>query len=109
MVNLGKVHVGDINTLLILPVEDTQSGSNVAFDLSANPGTYYIILIDPDGNESSHAAGVANAPGTDGKIQFLNTDSTLFDEAGYWQAKARLDLDDGSDFTSNEVGFEVLG
>lgn len=108
MVNLGKVHVGDINTDIVLPVEDTENGTNSAFDLSANPGTYNIIIGDPDGNEQEFTAAIVNAPGTDGKIHYLNTDASLFDEAGLWYAKANLDLDDGSDFTSNPAYFEVL-
>lgn len=110
MANLGKVHVGDVNTDIVMTVQDTQSGTNVAFDLQANPGDYYIIVIDPDGNESSElAAAIVNSPGTDGQIHYLNGDSTLFDESGAWQAKARLRLDDGAVFTSNPITFEVLG
>jgi hypothetical protein len=110
MANLGKVHTGDVNTDIVMTVQDTQSGTNVAFDLQANPGDYYIIVIDPDGNESSEfAAAIVNSPGTDGQIHYLNTDTTLFDESGAWQAKARLRLDDGSIYTSNPITFEVLG
>ena len=109
MANIGKPHTGDINTDIVVPVEDTVNGTNVAFDLSANPGTYYIIVGDPDGNEQTFAAAIVNSPGTDGKIHYLNTDSTLFDEKGFWYAKPRVDLDDGSDFTGNPIYFEVLG
>ena len=110
MANLGKVHVGDVNTDIVIPVEDTQSGTNVAFDLQANPGSYFIILEDPDGNESAElAASIVNSPGTDGKIHHLNTDSTIFDESGAWTAKPRLRLDDGGIYTGNPITFEVLG
>lgn len=109
MVNLGKVHVGDVNTDIKIPVEDTENGSNSAYDLSANPGTYYIIIGDPDENEQTFTASIVNSPGTDGLIHYLNTDSTLFDEKGLWYAKPRVDLDDGGDFTGNPIYFEVLG
>lgn len=108
MVNLGKVHTGDINTDIVIPVQDTVNGSNIAFNLQANPGTYYIIIGDPDGNETSLAASIVNAPGTDGRIHHLNVNASLFDEAGLWYAKPRVDLDDGGDFTGNPVFFEVL-
>lgn len=108
MANLGKVHVGDVNTDIVVPVEDTVNGTNVAYDLSANPGTYTIIISDPDGNDTEIAASILNAPGTNGKIHKINTDSTLFDEPGAWTASPHLDLDDGGDFTGNPITFEVL-
>lgn len=109
MVNIGKPHVGDINTDIQIPVQDTVNGINIPYDLSANPGTYYIIIGDPDENESEFTAAIVNSPGTDGKIHYLNTNAALFDEKGMWYAKPHLDLADGSDFTGNPVYFEVLG
>lgn len=108
MVHLGKPHIGDVNTDIVIPVEDTVNGVNVAFDLSANPGNYYIIVIDPDGNESSEfTASLVNSPGTDGYIHYINTDASLFDEKGIWAAKPKVRLDDGGIFTGNPKYFEV--
>lgn len=109
MVNIGKPHVGDTNIDIVIPVEDTQSGVNVAFDLQANPGDYFIILIDPDGNESAElGATIANSPGTDGKIHYIVSSGAILDESGAWSAKPRLRLDDGGVFTGNPIIFEVL-
>lgn len=106
---VGKVHVGDVNTDIILTVQETVSGSNIALNLSTNPyDSLKVILIDPDGNESEKSASLVNSPGTDGKIHHLNTSSLIFDEAGAWKAKAKVNLSDGSVFTSNEIMFEVL-
>lgn len=109
MANIGKIHTGDVNSDLILTVEETVNGVNQAFDLdAANFSLLQIILSDPDENESSHTAALVNSPGTDGKIHFLNTDAAVFDDGGAWTAKAKITLDDGSIFTSNPVTFEVL-
>ena len=109
MANLGKPAVGDVNTDIVIPVEDTQNGTNVAFDLQANPGDYFIIVSDPDGNDSAElAASIVNSPGTDGKIHHLNTSAALFDESGAWTARPRLRLDDGSIYTGNPITFEGL-
>ena len=106
---VGKVHVGDVNTDIILTVQETVSGSNIALNLQSNPySSLKVILSDPDNNESEHTASLVNSPGTDGKIHYLNTNSTTFDESGAWKAKAKVTLADGSIFTSNEIIFEVL-
>lgn len=105
----GKVHIGDVNTDIILTVQETVNGVNIALNLQSNPfTTLQVILSDPDGNESTFTGALANPPGTDGKIHYLNTSSSTFDESGAWKAKAKVTLSDGSIFTSNEVIFEVL-
>ena len=106
---VGKIHVGDVNSDLILTIQETVNGVNQAFDLDSNNySTVEVILSDPDENESTHTAALVNSPGTDGKIHYINTDSTVFDVSGAWTAKGKVTLDDGSVFTSNEVTFEVL-
>jgi len=110
MVNLGKIHIGDVNTDIIILCQNTNtSDSNVVIDFSVDTGTYQIIVIDPDGNESTHTASLLNSPGTDGKVHFVNGDSTLFDEKGAWGFKAKLTFDAGGIFTTNPVYKEVLG
>jgi len=106
---IGKIHVGDVNSDLILTIKETVNGVNQAFDLDSNGySAVEIILSDPDGNESTHSAALVNSPGTDGKIHYINTDSTTFNEGGAWTAKGKVTLSDGSIFTSNEITFEVL-
>jgi len=106
---LGKVHIGDVNTDVILTVQETINGVNIPLDLNTNPAsTLEVILSDPDKNESTHTAALVNSPGTDGKIHYLNTLVATFDESGAWAAKAKVVLLDGSIFTSNEITFEVL-
>lgn len=106
---LGKVHVGDVNTDIILTVQETVNGVNIALNLQTNPFTLLqVILSDPDSNESLHTAALVNSPGTDGKIHYLNTSSATFDESGAWKARAKVTLADGSIYTSNELIFEVL-
>lgn len=106
---LGKPHVSDVNTDIILTVQETINGSNIALNLSTNPYTSLkVIISDPDKNEAEYTAALVNSPGTDGKIHYLNTLSATFDEPGAWAAKAKVTLSDGSIFTSNEIIFEVL-
>ncbi len=107
MANLGKVHVGDVNTDIILTMQKTVSGTNSAYDVSAVGAVLQIIIADPDGNETTFTATLVG-DGTDGVINYVNTDSTLFDESGAWTAKGRATFTDSTVFTSNPVTFEVL-
>jgi hypothetical protein len=109
MVNLGKIHVGDVNTDIQILCENTNTSDvNVVIDFSVDTGTYEIIIVDPDENESTHTASLLNAPGTDGIIRYVNTDAALFDEAGAWGFKAKLTFNDGGIFTTNTVYKEIL-
>jgi hypothetical protein len=109
MVNLGKIHTGDVNTDIQVTCENTNtSDTNVVIDFGTDTGTYQIIVIDPDDNESTHTASLLTPPGTNGIVHFVNSDSALFDEAGVWGFKAKLTFDDGGIFTTNTVYKEVL-
>jgi hypothetical protein len=108
MANLGKIHVGDVNTDLILTVQKTVSGVNSVYDISTGVDTLEIIIADPDGNETTFTASLVG-DGTDGKIHYINTSAATFDESGAWTAKGKVTRTDLSVFTSNPVTFEVLG
>lgn len=108
MVTLGKVHVGDKNTDLQLLVEDTGvSDTNSVVDLSTAT-TLEMVIQDPDGTETTVTASVLNAPGTDGYMRYLNSDATLFNQAGLWKYRAKITFSDGGIFQSNNGEFEVL-
>lgn len=112
MANKGKIHVGDKNTDIQIPVEDTDtSDTNTAVDFSVTPATTLEILVyDPDGNlQDTLTASILNAPGSDGIIHSVNNNAALFDEPGSWQFKAHVIFNDGGDFTSNPIIKEVLG
>jgi hypothetical protein len=112
MPNLGKIHVGDKNTEIILTVQDTQTNdTNIALDLQANTPTEMLIRVfDPDGVEKTAlTASIKNAPGTDGKITGTNTDAAFFDQKGSWEFKAKVTLASGGIYTSNPHVEEVLG
>lgn len=109
MVNLGIVHVGDVNTDFQLLVEDTDiNNNNNPVDL-ATTSARQIVFTDPSGNETSKSASILTPPGTDGVIHFVNTDSTFVDEAGLWHYRAKLTFNDGGVFQSNDFEFEALG
>ncbi len=109
MPNLGKPHVGDVRTLFQLFIENTNTSDvNVIVDL-ATTTLQEIIISDPDDNEDAFTAAITNPPGTDGLIEYLNTDATFLDEAGMWKFRARLTFTDGGIFESNDITFEVLG
>jgi hypothetical protein len=110
MVNLGKIHVGDVNTDIQITCQNTStSDTNSAIDFSSDTGTYEIIVIDPDENETTNTASLLNSPGTDGIVHFLVASASLFDEAGIWGFKAKITFDDGGIFTTNTIYKEVLG
>ena len=110
MVNLGKVHVGDVGTNFQLLVEDTDvSDTNSPVDLSTTT-LQEIIFTDPDGIEKSAVtASITNPPGSDGIIEFVTLVSTFIDKAGEWFYRARLTFSGGNVFSSNDARFEVLG
>jgi len=110
MVNLGKVHVGDVGTDFQLLVEDTDvSETNSPVDL-ATTTLQEIIFTDPDGIEKTAVtAAIVNPPGTDGIIQYVNLSAAFIDKAGQWFYRARLTFSGGNIFSSNDADFEVLG
>lgn len=110
MVTLGKVHVGDVGTEFQLEVKDTDlNDSNSTVDL-AGVSAMVMIFTDPDGNETEVTASIANSPGSDGIISYINTDSNFIDIPGFWYYRAKLTFDiSGNIFISNNEGFEVLG
>lgn len=106
---IGQIHVGDQGTDFQLEVQDTdKDGNNSVVDLSG-VSTMEIIFTDPDGNETTKTASIANLPGSDGIISFVNNDSSFIDEAGLWFYRAKLTYSSGNIFQSNDVSFEVLG
>ena len=112
MVNLGKIHVGDVRTELQLLVQDTSvSDVNSPLDLSLVTGmgsAIQMIISDPSDNENTYSATVLNAPGTDGIIKFITTTPSIWDEPGFWKKRASITYSDGSHYESNDIIFEVL-
>jgi len=110
MVTLGKIHVGDQGTEFQLLVEDTTlSDTNSPVDLTGVT-TMEMVFTDPDGVETTKTASIANAPGTDGIIKFVNNDSTFINQGGMWFYRAKLLFTVSSNiFHSNDAEFEVLG
>lgn len=111
MVNIGKPHVGDIDTDFQLLVEETDfaGGGNTPVNL-ADTTDQFIIFTDPDGVETEKIASILNSPGSDGLIRFID-DSVLSSaaaRAGIWKYRARLVFSDGGEFSSNDAVFEVL-
>ncbi|MGI0056144.1 MAG: hypothetical protein ACREAK_02085 [Nitrosarchaeum sp.] len=109
MVNIGKPHVGDIQTDFQLLVEETDylGGGNTPVDLSLTT-TQYIIFTDPNGVETQVTASILNPPGTDGLIRYIDTTPSLLTIAGIWKYRARLIFTTGGEFSSNDAVFEVL-
>lgn len=111
MANIGKPHVGDIDTDFQLLVEQTDfTGTTNSPVNLADTTTQYMIFTDPDGVETQKTASILNSPGSDGLIRFID-DSVLSSaaaRAGIWKYRARLIFSDGSNFSSNNAVFEVL-
>lgn len=108
MVTLGKVHVGDKNTIFQLVVNNTdETDTNTPVDLQLVT-TIQIIFTDPEGIETTFTGTVVNPPGTDGIIQYKNTDETFIDQGDFWYYRAKLTFTDGGIYQSNDAEFEVL-
>lgn len=104
---VGKPHVGDKLTDFQVLIQDTDISGNLStLDVSTCTNKY-IIIADPDGNETQFDAGFLNT-GTDGIIRYINSSSTLLDEPGAWKYWARVIFPDTGDFTTNPATFEVL-
>lgn len=110
MVNIGKPHVGDLNTDYQLLVEETDftGTSNTPVNL-ASTDAQFMTFTDPDGNETEQTASILNPPGSDGIIRFIDSPTeSILTQAGIWKYRATLEYSDGGDFTSNDAIFEVL-
>jgi len=106
---IAKVRVGDKNTDFQLLVQETNvSGTNVLVDLSSGITTKEIIIVDPDGNESGPFTATFVTDGTDGIINYVNTDAALIDEPGIWSYKAKIVFTTSAINESNDAFFEVL-
>jgi len=109
MVTLGKIHTGDKGTEFQLECFDTDLNDvNSLVDLTGVT-TMEIVFTDPDGVEITKTAGIANLPGTDGVISFVNSDATFIVLDNFWYHRAKLTFTSGNIFQSNDVEFEVLG
>lgn len=109
MVNLGKIHTGDIGTELQLKVEDTDvTNTNQTVDLSQVDGAtpLWVILTDPDGNKVEFEAEFLT-DGTDGYMSYT-TEGDIWTQAGYWKKRPRIEYVDGRKYSGNDVIFEVL-
>jgi hypothetical protein len=110
MVNLGKIHRGDIGTELQLLVQDTLvDDTNVPVDLSQVDGVVplFVIITDPDGTETTFVSNILNPPGTDGFMVYITTTS-IWNQAGYWKKRPKLVYLDGRTYQGNDIIFEVL-
>jgi len=109
MVNLGKIHTGDIGTELQLKVEDTDiTDTNQVVDLSQVDGTnpLWVIITDPDGKKTEFEASLLT-DGTDGYMVYI-TVTNIWNQAGYWKKAPRIEYLDGRKYTGNDIIFEVL-
>jgi len=105
----AKVRVGDKNTDFQLVVQETNvAGTNVIVDLSTGVTSKEIIIVDPDGNESGPFTATFVTDGTDGIINYVQTDANLIDEPGVWSYKAKIVFTTTAINESNDAFFEVL-
>lgn len=81
---LEKIHKGDVGTVIELTVEE----DGVAYDLS-QVNTHEILFEKPDGTGVKKTATIVNAPGTDGKMQYV-AEAAFFDQAGKWSMQGLL-------------------
>lgn len=109
MANLGKPHTGDKGTDFQLEVFNTDlDDQNTLVDLILVQ-TMEIVFTDPDGLEITKTAVIANPPGEDGVISFINPDVGFLVLDGFWFHRAKLTFNNGNIFQSNDASFEVLG
>ena len=105
-VTSGKVHIGDVGTEFQSEILETDiNGVTTPMDLTGK--TTEMTFTDPAGAETTFSATIFGPP-VDGIITFTNTDEDFFNESGYWFYRATV-IDGPNSFTSNSVGFEVLG
>ncbi len=104
---IGKVHTDDKGTIFRLNVFETQSDDSTnILDLSPGGTTAFIIFTNPSNEEFEFSATII-APATSGIIEYINTDTTFFNDSSFWFYRARIDMTNTS-FQSNDISFEVL-
>jgi hypothetical protein len=99
----ATITVDDVGTVLRYTIKD-QDG--VVVDLTAAT-TKEIILLSPAGKRTVKTASLTNAPGTDGKIQYITIAGDLA-VAGTWKRQAKVVLLSGTFYTPVTT-FEVAG
>ena len=98
----AEVHVGDIGTIF----RATLSDDSGVVDLSATTSKT-IILFDPAGNSTSHAASFFT-DGTDGIIQYAGVSGDIFLD-GQWAWEAQIEFVDGAQrWASDDNKFQVF-
>ena len=109
-INIGKPHVGDVNTDFQLVCEETNVGktANTVINL-AGTTSVSIYFERPDRTIlGPFTARIVTPPGTDGIIGYINGDSTLLSVSGYWKRWGKINFSDGGVFYTNHVIFQVL-
>lgn len=101
--SFDKIVAGDYGQTAQITIIDVDTGS--AADISGYASTIQMIFTDPGGTETAKTATFAT-DGTDGVIEYTTEDG-LFDEAGWWQVRGRVQ-GASSKLTSEQHSFQVL-
>lgn len=117
------LHTGDVLTAFVLRLRDLAPNkfdpnadkTPPPFDFSQHD-VRKILFQKPSGVTVEVDAGFTTldpglpgqvGDGTDGYLEFSNTDETFWDEPGWWKAQARLEITGQSVHRSQTTTFEV--
>lgn len=104
MAYIEAAHVGDIGTVLLATISDTDSSGGTSAEDVSSATTMQIKLRKPSGTVLTKTASFYT-DGTDGKIKYV-TESGDLDEVGVWYIQALVVVSDGT-FSTNSVSFKV--
>jgi hypothetical protein len=99
----GDIHVSDVGTVFLVTIMDSSSPVDLSTGVSASN---VILFLKPDRTTFS-ASATFTTDGTDGKIQYITSSSSILDQSGGWHIGANVNTANGK-WTATALPFTVL-
>lgn len=103
MATLTDIHVGDVGTVFVVTIQD----DGVPVDLSTGTSASNIMIFRKPDGEVLRVSTNFYSDGSDGKIKYTVSSSSVIDQYGTWKISANVNTDSGQ-WTATASDFTVL-